>query len=149
LADVPIETVLRIRRTDHEGFVDYRNTVREIIKDHLEAGGDVSERDAREIHQDVLRPGVERLINETKKQQVYDRKSAAVSVAVPVALLSIGIIGRTLPTGITELLKISGTLWLANEAIKAFVAALRSRSGPRSNSLSFLLELDKSSLAEH
>jgi hypothetical protein len=149
LADVPIETVLRIRRNDHEGFVDYRNTIREVIRGHLNTGGNISEIDAQQIHQDVLRPRVERLMNETKKQREYDRKSSTVSLAVPVALLSIGILGGALPTHMAEFLKISGTLGRANEAIKALVAAITTRSGPGSNSLSFLLELDKSSPAGH
>lgn len=39
LMDLPIETVLAIRRKDRESFLDYRNTVRGIIAEHFESGG--------------------------------------------------------------------------------------------------------------
>jgi hypothetical protein len=65
-----------------------------------------------------------------------------ISVGVPAALLSIGIVGGVLPPEIAGLLKISGTLSLMNEGVKAFVAATSTPPSSRSNSLYFLLELD-------
>ena len=68
-----------------------------------------------------------------------------ISVGVPAALLSIGIVGGVLPPEIAGLLKISGTVGLVNEGLKGFLAAVTTPTSTRNNSLYFLLELDAAS----
>ena len=145
LMDVPLTTVLAIRGKEHQSFLDYRNTIRSIIAEHLQAGGTVSEKDAQQIYLDILRPRLDKLKNETQVQRRRNRRSALISLGVPAALLSIGIVGGVLPTEITALLKVSGTLGLANEGLKALLAATNPPSSSRSNSLYFLLELEAAS----
>ena len=135
--------MLAIRRNDYQGFLDYRNTIRAIIADHLQSGGTVSEADARQIYLDVLRPRLEGLANQIAKQRRQNRKSALVSLGVPAALLSIGIVGGVLPVEVSNLLKIGGTLGLINEGLKGLLTA---PMPTRSNSLYFLLELEKASI---
>lgn len=142
LMDIPISAALAIRKKDHESFLDYRNTIRSIIAEHLLSGGTVSEKDAQQIYLDVLRPRVDKLRNETQIQRRSVRRSAAISCGVPAALLSIGIVGGLLPPEISALLKISCTLGLVNEGLKALLGAMGKPTSSRDNSLYFLLELE-------
>lgn len=142
LMDVPLSTVLAIRAKEHQSFLDYRNTMRSIIAEHLQRGGTVSEKDAQQIYLDILRPKLDKLKNETQIQRRCNRRNAVVSFGVPAALLSIGIVGGVLPPEIADLLRIGGTLGLMNEGLKALLGAVNTPSSSRSNSLYFLLELE-------
>lgn len=68
-----------------------------------------------------------------------------ISVGVPSALLSMGIMGGALPPHIADLLKISGTLGLVSEGLKALVGAATQRQSLTKNSLYFLLEIEQAS----
>jgi hypothetical protein len=145
LMDVPLSSVLAIRQREHQSFLDYRNTIRSIISEHLQRGGEVSNADARQIYLDVLRPRLDKLKSETENERRRNRRNAVISVGVPAALLSIGIVGGVLPPEIAGLLKISGTVGLVNEGLKGFLAAVTTPTSTRNNSLYFLLELDAAS----
>jgi len=142
LMDVPLSTVLSIRRKDHLSFQEYRDTIRGIARDYLRSGGTVSPKDAQQIYLDVLRPRVDKLKNEVQHRRRHVRRNSMISVGVPVALLSIGVIGGVLPAEVVGLLKISGTLGLVNEGLKALLAPSIPLTASKRDSLSFLLELD-------
>jgi hypothetical protein len=84
-------------------------------------------------------------MNQAKKQRRYHRRNALISAGLPAALLSIGIMGGVLPPHIAELLKISGTLGLITEGLRALLGAATQQQSSSSNSLCFLLEIEQAS----
>ena len=145
LMDIPLPTVLAIRRKEPESFVDYRNTIRNIVANHLRSGGTVSEKDAQQIYLDILRPRLDKLKKETHIQRRRNLRNSMVSFGVPAALLSIGVLGGVLPPEISSLLKISGTLGLVNEGVKAILGSATTPPSSRNDGLYFLLELEANS----
>ncbi len=52
--NLPVETVMRIRREDYNAFASYRSTLRKILADHIATGGEMSVAQAKELFSDVL-----------------------------------------------------------------------------------------------
>jgi hypothetical protein len=86
LADVPIATILRIRKEERDSFEAYRTAIGTISSSILSAGRRVSKKEAREMFRTAIEPELQKM----KREMVTYRKRVFAGIASVVAGVAIG-----------------------------------------------------------
>jgi hypothetical protein len=89
LADLPIATILRVRKNEREAFQTYRETVTEISASILSAKRRTTKAEAREMFRDAIEPALNVMRREARAyRKVHNRRvlSGVASLAAGVAI---------------------------------------------------------------
>lgn len=143
-SDAPIESIVELRRQQRDAFVLYRSALKEIIRNHLAAGGGISEDDAKQIYGDILAPRLAKLAIEAEATRRLLRRRALVKAAASTAILTVGLIGGVFPAQISELLKAVGGFSIARDIVESVVGVTETAVDVRRSDLYFLLRLGES-----
>jgi hypothetical protein len=141
LADLPLSTVVRVRKEDPEAFENYRVAIAQVIREHISKGKDVGKREAKEIYEDVLRPTVLGLQAKAKAVRNSALKKALVKTAATSAVLGLGVFGGLVPAQMLELLKALGPVKVFADLAEAYSSIEKNTAEVRSHNLYFLLRL--------
>jgi len=143
LGEIPLETIVRIRKEDHDVFLSYRAAIQKIIKDHLAAGKGVGEVEARDLFSDILEPEIARLNLKAKSERGSLLKKSGAKFAATFAAVALGVHTGIVPTQMAAIVgAIGGFSALGN--IAEALASLKS-SSVRNDNLFFLLRLKQES----
>jgi hypothetical protein len=140
LRDVPLSTILRIRKHDPGSFGLYKQALGKILHDYIGGRDAISETDVETIYRDVLEPELLRLKREADAQRRLKGTRIISKAVVPAAIISLGVISGLLPQEIAQLAKIIGAVSLLSQASEAVL----DKSGSdqiRNHNLYFLLRL--------
>lgn len=140
--DLPLATVLRLRREDPGSFIQYRQALGNILQNYLNGRQEVSDEDAISVYRDVLNPELLRLQREEAAQTGAQRVKVAAKTVLPAAVITLGVFSGFLPHHLAELAKIVGATSLLNQAGEALLNHSRP-SEIRNHNLYFLLRLSK------
>lgn len=141
LQDVPLETVLKVRREEPEAFANYRAALTSIVKDHVAHGGRVGKSQAQEIYEDILRPKLLALQTQAKNFRRASLKKGLLKAAASSALVGIGIYTGILPSDISKLVTTIGGFNVARDLAEGFGAVGANPEEVRNHNLYFLLRL--------
>jgi len=141
LSDLPLKTILRVRRDEPEAFENYRAAVSQIVRDHISSGKPVGRKEAAEIYRDALLPQLVSLRARAKALRSSALRKALVKTAATSAVLGIGVFGGFLPTQMLALFKALGSTKLVADLGEAYANIERNASEVRSHNMYFLLRL--------
>jgi hypothetical protein len=143
LGNVPLKTILKIRRQEPDAFANYRSALASIVKDHVAHGGLVGLKEAKEIYQDILQPRLLDLRTQAKNFQRASLRSGTLKVAVTSALVGIGIYTGILPSDITRLVTLIGGFNVAKDLTETLGKIGQEPEQIRNHNLYFLLRLQR------
>ena len=116
LRDVPLATVLKIRRQDPGSFTLYRQALSKILQDYLKGQGEISAADTEGIYRDVLYPELVKLKREATAQGRSKRAKVIAKTVLPAVVVTLGVISGLLPSDIAQLAKIIGATTFLSQA---------------------------------
>jgi|SRR6266404_2418157 len=143
LADLPLATILRIRREERDSFEAYRDAVTRISANIMSAKNRVSKKEAREMLRTAIEPELRKLNREMVAFRKTQRRRVLGGIASAVAGVVLGAYAG-LPPLVSVPLAGAGTLVGGRLLSKA--AELVCEHGPETeqkNDLCFLLKLTK------
>ena len=143
LRDVPLRTVLKLRRRETDSFELYRRALSEIVETYVKPGKFVSEKVADQIYNDILRPRLLKLKIEADSKRRSARIKAATKLGLPSALISVGLVAGLLPNDIAQLLRMAGIASLMAQAADSLTELKRNATEVRNQDLYFLLRLSQ------
>ncbi len=108
LTDIPLRRILRIRESDRDSFVLYRNALRQVISQQFRAGCTLTSDEARELCSDVIMPQVRRLKTEATAKRRSAMRSALNGAIAVSAAIGLGIISGMLRPELERLFQIGG-----------------------------------------
>jgi hypothetical protein len=141
LGDLPIATILRIRKKEQGAFESYRKTVTNISADIMAANKNVSKKQAREMFRDAIEPELEKMKREIKTYHKVRRGQVLSGIAAIAAGVLIGAYAG-LPS--VASLPVAGIGSLVGGRLLAKAAETACEHGPefkQKNDLYFLLKL--------
>lgn len=96
--DVPLATVIRVRREEGDAFVVYRKALTTMLREVVDSPGILTEKRASEIVSDVLEPEVARLRNLEHSLRTAAVKKACYRLAFAGAIVTMGLYRGLLPS---------------------------------------------------
>jgi hypothetical protein len=141
LAELPISTIVRIRREEPEAFIKYRNTVNEIAETFIRSGKELNDNEIRDLVNDQFRRPVQDLVVEAESKKKRLATGMLKKVAVPSALVALGIYGGIFPPHLKELIQALGAYSLVKDAAGSMAEFSASDSELKGNNFYFLLKL--------
>jgi hypothetical protein len=93
LTDVPIRTVIKIRDENPESFEAYRSALGKLVREHVENKRSTTEKEAKEIYQDVLEPALSQLRVEAQRQHSRWLRKSLGTAAFALGVVSLGATG--------------------------------------------------------
>lgn len=141
LAELPIPTILRIRREEPEAFIKYRNTVNEIAETFIRSGKELTDNEIRELVNDQFRRPVQELVVEAESKKKKLAAGMLKRAAIPSALVALGIYGGIFPPHLRELIQALGAYSLVKDAASSMVELTGSDNELKGNNFYFLLKL--------
>ncbi len=107
IQDVPLKYLLKVRSTEHDAFLAYRNTINHIIKEYVVQRKHISNVDSRQIYEDIIYPklcDLDAKVNSIKRKA---RKQLVQDVTIGTAAVVVGVFSGIVPS---ELKLILGSL---------------------------------------
>jgi hypothetical protein len=141
MTDIPINSIIELRRSEPEAFQNYRSALSTIVKNHAGGGRAVTEKDAREIYLDVLKPAVDALQTTAANVRRGQIKKGMLKVATSSLLIGLGIYGGILPSQMVELVKAIGGFSVVKDLAETLATIERNPNEIRNHNLYFLLRL--------
>jgi hypothetical protein len=141
MSEIPIEKVMKVRREDPEAFQNYRSTLTGIVKNHVHAGHVVSDREAKEIYIDLLKPQLDALQAKAVTMNRAQIRKGALKVAATTAIMGLGIYTGLLPSEIAPLVKAVGGLNVARDIVETIASIKDEPAEVRNHNLYFLMRL--------
>lgn len=146
LNNVPIETVVRLRRENPEAFVRYRNALNKILQDHLRRDSAITEADARALFRDELQPSLDDLSFRAQHQWRLNIKKASRRTLALTATVAVGIMAGLLPHAAADVLRLLG-ITAASGIVEQGIEALSTDDGVKQHDLYYLLRMKDESEA--
>ncbi len=143
LEDLPIKTVLKVRATEPDAFIQYRAAVGKIVSEYIKERKVVGKKEAQEIYSDILLPEVLKLNSEARAARRAALKKAAAKTLIAAGVVGVGVFGGFLPAQLADLIKTIGGLGLVRELGEAFASIEKNPSQIRNNNFYFLLRLSQ------
>jgi len=141
LDEVPLETVMKVRRDDPLAFQNYRSTLTGIVKTYVREGRTVGKKEAAEIYQDILEPRLVALQTQAKNPRRTALKKGLLKAVASSALVGIGIYSGILPSNVRELVTAIGGFNVARDLAETLGAIEANPGEVRNHNLYFLLRL--------
>jgi hypothetical protein len=140
-SEVPIETVVRIRREDNEAFQQYRSALGEIVKQYVSSNKEIRALEAKQIYFDELEPRLRELQRKARSERRAALKKGILKTAATTALVGLGIYSGILPPNLIELCKSIGGVKLAADVAEIFASIEKHPPAISNNNLYFLLRV--------
>jgi len=140
-SEVPIETVVKIRREDNEAFQQYRSTLGEIIKRYVSSDKQIRTPEAKEIYFDELEPRLRELQRRARFERRTVLKKGVLKTAATTAMVGLGIYSGILPPHLIEICKSIGGVKLAADVAEIFASMEKHPPAIRNHNLYFLLRV--------
>lgn len=138
--DVPLHSLLELRKNDYDSFICYRNSINRLIQDYFVNKSNLSPSLAQEIYAELIQPELSKINMKVKSFQDFQLKKAKRDILISTGLLSFGICS----TFIMPNLALPTILASGAEAImsvKALHSSFQVPSEIKSNNLYFLWKL--------
>ncbi len=144
LREVPLETVMKVRRDDPLAFENYRSTLTSIVKNYVREGRTVGKKEALEIYEDILKPRLVALETQAKNLRRTAIKKGLLKAAVSSGLVGLGIYTGVLPSDVSKLVAAIGGFSVARDLAETLGALEASPGEVRNHNLYFMLRLKQS-----
>jgi hypothetical protein len=141
MTEVPIGTVLKLRRDEPDVFQNYRSAVTGIVKNYAAKGKHVGDAEAKEIYLDLLKPQLDSLQVQANNFKRTQLKKGLLKAAASSALIGIGIYGGILPAHVADLVKTIGGFSVAKDLAETLGTIEKNPGEIRNHNLYFLLRL--------
>jgi hypothetical protein len=141
MADVPVETILKVRREEPDAFQSYKSTLSRIVRDYAAKDKSVGVAEAKEIYLDLLKPQLDALQVQAANLRRTQLKKGILKVAASSALIGLGIYSGILPSQLTDLAKAIGGFSVAKDLAETLSALEKNPTEIRNHNLYFLLRL--------
>ncbi|HET9283579.1 MAG TPA: hypothetical protein VFR24_16605 [Candidatus Angelobacter sp.] len=141
LSEVPIETIIRIRREDHEVFVNYRSAFQKILKDYVVTKKRIGEAEAKGLFTDILEPEIRKMNVKASTERKSILKKSTAKVVFTSAAVCFGVHTGIVPTQMAAIIAALGGFSVIGNLAES-LAALNPAS-VRNENLYFLLRLKK------
>jgi hypothetical protein len=140
LMDLPIRRILRIRQSDYDHFLLYRNALQQVVRDHLHGDRQLSANAAREICSDVILPQVRKLkVDARERRRSAVRKALSGTVAVSAAV-GLGLVSGMIRPDLERVFQLGGVA-LAGRVGEILSAIEKYPAEVRNHNMYFLLKL--------
>jgi hypothetical protein len=139
--ELPLDRVMKIRREDHSAFDSYRVTLSKMLKDHIEADKSLTETEARELYDDLLRPEILNLEQQAKNERNRALKESAINVGITAGVIALGAYSGLLPAQLSALCTAVGGVKLVTDLAKSVAQIEKNPTKVRNSNLYFLLRL--------
>jgi hypothetical protein len=143
LEDLPVRTILKVRGSERDAFLQYRAALNSIVDDYIKQRKVVGKKEAKEIYSDILLPEVLKLNSEAKAVRRSAIKRAAAKSLIAAGVVGLGVFGGFLPTQLAEVIKTVGGIGLARELGEAFASVEKNPTQIRNSNFYFLLRLSQ------
>jgi hypothetical protein len=139
LSEVPIETVVRIRREDPEVFLNYRAAFQKILKDYISSKKQIGSAEAKELFQDVLEPEIRKMHVKASTERRSILKKSTAKIAFTCAAVGLGVHTGIIPSQMAQIIAAIGGFAVIGNLAES-IASLNP-SSVRNDNLYFLLRL--------
>jgi hypothetical protein len=95
--DLPIATLLRIRREERDAFIRYRSAIQLLFAEMMSKGRRVSKRDAQELYKEKIEPELLRIRSDLKQERRRQSKRVIGGAAALAASVAMGAFGGGAP----------------------------------------------------
>jgi hypothetical protein len=144
LDEVPLETVMKVRRDDALAFDNYRSALTGIVKTYVREGRKVGNKEAIEIYEDILKPRLVALETQARNLRRTALKKGLLKAAASSILVGLGIYTGVLPSDVTKLVTAIGGFSVAKDLAEALGTLEANPGEVRNHNLYFLLRLKQS-----
>jgi hypothetical protein len=138
-----VRTILKVRGSERDAFLQYRAALNSIVDDYIKQRKVVGKKEAKEIYSDILLPEVLKLNSEAKAVRRSAIKRAAAKSLIAAGVVGLGVFGGFLPTQLAEVIKTVGGIGLARELGEAFASVEKNPTQIRNSNFYFLLRLSQ------
>jgi hypothetical protein len=145
MSDIPIDTILKMRRLEPEAFENYKSAITGIVKQYAAKNKPVTGNEAKEIYLDLLKPQLDGLLVQTKNIRRAQLKKGLLKVAATSVVIGVGIYSGILPSQLADLCKAIGGFSVAKDLAETLGAIERNPGEIRNHNLYFLLRLKQES----
>jgi hypothetical protein len=139
-SDLPLRTALKIRKNEYESFLVYRSALKEILSTYNKAGAVLTSSEARDIVNDIISPQVSKLRVEAAAKRRSLLKKSVAKATVPVAMVSLGVIGGLIPHELAKIFEWSA-IALSAQIAEAFASIEKNPSELQNQNFYFLYRL--------
>lgn len=140
LMEFPMRRILRIRQSEHDSFVLYRNALQQVVREHLRNDRQFSKDTAREICSDIILPQVRKLkVDARARRRSAVRKALSATAAVSAAV-GLGLVSGMIRPELERVFQIGGVA-LAGKVGELLSAIEKHPAEVRSHNMYFLLKL--------
>jgi hypothetical protein len=143
LDDVPLATVLKVRASEPEAFLQYRAAIGRIVGEYIKTRKVVGEKEAQEIYSDILLPEVLKLNSEARSVRRAALKRATIKTMIAAGVVGVGVFGGFLPAQLADLVKAIGGINLLRELGESFASIEKNPSQIKNSNFYFLLRLNQ------
>lgn len=145
LKEIPIRTVLKVRRSEPEAFLNYRSAVTKIVRDYVRKGTTIRDNDASEIYLDVLKPQLDALDSQARNVRRIELKRSAAKIVISSALVGLGIYGGLLSPHMVDIVKTIGGFSVGKDLLETIAEIQKNPTDVKNHNLYFLLRLKQAS----
>jgi hypothetical protein len=128
-------------RNGNHAFLVYRDALRSVLRDYVEVNHEITDRDARQLYDDVLRPEIAKLHAQAQVHRKSAGKKFLIKAAASGAAIAIGVFGGLLPAELAALFKAVGGFSLVKEVGEALGSITNHPDEIRSHNFYFLLRI--------
>lgn len=141
VADLPLETVLKVRAQESDAFVRYRATINKLVRERAKTDKRLTDAELRDLFQDELRPRIAELTESARVASTSSKKRAMFKAGSVGLAVSLGVLSGLLPSEYKAALLAAGGTKLFGDLIEALLATGGTSTELRNNNLYFLLRL--------
>jgi hypothetical protein len=144
-SDVPLSSIIRLREREEDAFIRYRLALSNAVQEVTKQGQSLSERQARQIHSDIIRPRLAELnqrVSQSKRDLVNEPATTAIATA---AVVSFGFFTGLLTPELNAFFGAAGLSKLTYDAVKSALAKSDVQRTIRDNEMYFLWRLARQS----
>jgi hypothetical protein len=139
--DLPLATVMRIRKEDYAAFESYRATLSHIVKTHIAGSDNLNAKQAKELYSDALEPELLKLEQHAENERKGSVKRSIFEAGATAGVIALGAYTGLLPNHLTELCAAVGGIKLVSDVAKSLITIQKNPNEVRNSNLYFLLRL--------
>ncbi len=143
IGDVTLRDVIKVRQREGDAFIAYRQSLNSAIDNFSKAGGIFTEKDARDLHADVIAPSLA-LLDRKVKQAKRDLISKPLqSLAGMAGAISFGLLTGLVPPNVTAIAQTIGVVKFGADLIQNVMASADQEKEIKNDQFYFLWRIKK------
>jgi hypothetical protein len=142
---VPLDDLVALRRTEHDAFLVYRDTLRHVIQDRIAGGTVPTDREAAEMYEDLIQPSLNKMRAKVTSIRRSLAKKTGRNVLITAGLVAVGVFSGLLPADVVPLVTAVGGFNIARDVLDSLASAGSASSELRSENLYFLWKIGERS----